>query len=119
MEKEILFSKIKTGLYWLIYIALMWNNLVIFYYVTNEWYYIITDYDYWCDNMTMFRGGNVPLGYHVYGLYLTVINFTATFLGSWMVYKKKKYALWVVAIDFFWLIVCELLSDVDGLWYGP
>ena len=102
MTKEKILKYIKIALFWLVYAVFMVFNLSIIGYLISELFFEIFDPKYWLEHYTMYPYGDVvyptPLPQKLYSCFLILLFTVLTVWGNYRLYKKKKGALWFLAI---------------------
>ena len=102
MTKEKILKYIKIALFWLLYAVFMVFNLSIIGYLISELFFEIFDPKYWLEHYTMYPYGDVvypiPLPQKLYSCFLILLFTVLTVWGNYRLYKKKKGALWFLAI---------------------
>ncbi len=119
MTRQVIFRYVKKGLFWLTYAGLMGVNLFIIGYLIYALYYEIFDPVYWRDHMTMHPYVEVEIPTSLKSkfnsLKAIIVFFVATVWGNYRLYKKKKYALWILAVYVYLAVGSFLYIDVLGL----
>ncbi len=120
MTRQVIFRYVKKGLFWLTYAGLMGFNLIILAWGCNDLYYEIFDPVYWRDHMTMHPYVEVEIPTPWQSKLELILKFilpVCVFMvwGNYRLYKKKKYALWILAVYVYVAVGSFLYIDVLGL----
>ena len=102
MTKEKILKYIKIALFWLVYAVFMVLNLSTIFYYASALFFEIFDPKYWLEHYTMYPYGDVvyptPLSQKIYICFVILLIAVLTVWGNYRLYKKKKGALWFLAI---------------------
>ena len=115
MTKERILKYIKIALFWLLYAVFMVFNLGSIALFGSELFFEIFDPKFWLEHYTMYPYGDVvyptPLPQKLYSCFLILLIAVLTIWGNYRLYKKKKGALWFLAI-LVYAIVINILIEV-------
>ena len=102
MTKEKILKYIKIALFWLLYAVFMVFNLGSIALLGSSLFFEIFDPKFWLEHYTMYPYGIVvyptPLPQKLYSCFLILLIAVLTIWGNYRLYKKKKGALWFLAI---------------------
>ena len=115
MTKERILKYIKIALFWLLYAVFMVFNLGSIALLGSSLFFEIFDPKYWLEHYTMYPYGDVvyptPLPQKIYSCFLILLIAVLTIWGNYRLYKKKKGALWFLAI-LVYAIVINILIEI-------
>ena len=101
MTKEKILKYIKIALFWLLYAVLMMINLSLIVFSGGALLLEIFAPEYWIEHYTMSPSIVVyptPLPQKIYSCFIILLIAVMTVWGNYRLYKKKKGALWFLAI---------------------
>ena len=115
MTKEKILKYIKIVLFWLVYAVFMVLNLSTIFYYASALFFEIFDPKFWLEHYTMYPYGNVvyptPLPQKLLCCFFILLIAVMTVWGNYRLYKKKKGALWFLAILIYLFMLSVLLDD--------
>ena len=115
MTKERILKYIKIALFWLVYAVFMVLNLSTIFYYASALFFEIFDPKFWLEHYTMYPYGNVvyptPLPQKLLCCFFILLIAVMTVWGNYRLYKKKKGALWFLAILIYLFMLSVLLDD--------